>query len=188
MDQSWEIYRSGRGVRSPRLPRRDCCRRLATEIESGSLLETPYENAQIVKQMERRGHTDISSNSTQSFLDYTSLKQRISRLPHLQRARARGFRPGFQKRLHETQSVVAQKTHRQRYITWVAGLALRECVFPFQFPEVVEYIAAATGIEVAAVLACALYTENIGGWRRGVYDVVGETGVREWLWRSQSIV
>ena len=36
---------------------------------------------------------------------------------------------------------------------------------------------AATRIEVAAVFAHALYTEGIGGWRRNVYDVGGETGV-----------
>ena len=40
-----------------------------------------------------------------------------------------------------------------------------------------EYVAAATRIEVAAVVAGTLYTEDIGGWRRNVYDVVGETGV-----------
>ena len=56
-------------------------------------------------------------------------------------------------------------------------MALRQWVFLVRFPDIVEHVAAATRIEIAAVIAGASYTEGIGGWRRSVYDVVGQTGV-----------
>ena len=56
-------------------------------------------------------------------------------------------------------------------------MALRQCGFLLCSRDILEYVAAATGIEVAAVVAGALYTHDIGGWRRIVDDVVGDTRV-----------
>ena len=148
------------------------------DLKSGSLLENSLrEMYRRSNRIERRGHTDISSKSTQSFLDYTPLKQRISGLSHLLRTRARSFHPGFQHRLHEAQSVITLKTQRQRYSCWMAGFTLRQYIFLVRLPDIVKYVAAATRIDAAAVHGGALYTEGVGGWRSSICNVAGETGI-----------
>ena len=56
-------------------------------------------------------------------------------------------------------------------------MSLRQFSFLVRSRDILEYVAAATWIDAAAVVAGALYTEDIRRWRRIVYDVVGDTGI-----------
>ena len=62
-------------------------------------------------------------------------------------------------------------------------MALRECAFLVGLRHVVEHVAAAAGVEIAAIVDIAPYANDIRRWR-SVCDVAGETWVEGWLWRS----
>lgn len=56
-------------------------------------------------------------------------------------------------------------------------MTLRQFGFLVRSRNILEYVAAATWIDAAAIVGGALYTEDIGGWRRIVYDAVRDTRV-----------
>ena len=56
-------------------------------------------------------------------------------------------------------------------------MTFRKCGLRVRFSDVAEYVKAAVGAEVAAVVrAVALDTEDVGGWGSNVGDVGGEEG------------
>lgn len=119
----------------------------------------------------------ISSDAPDPLLNHTSLKQRVSRLGHLRRTRVPGHRTAQQQRLHEAQSVIAQDPPWQRHVVRSGGMTFRKCGLRVRFSDVAEYVKAAVGAEVAAVVrAVALDTEDVGGWGSNVGDVGGEEG------------
>lgn len=139
---------------------------------------------------DKNRRTDISSNTSKPPANHARLKQRISRLNHLRRTRVARHRRDQQQRLHEATPVVAQDAPRQRHVVRSAGVPFRECGLRVRFADVVEYVAAAAGAEVAAVArAVALDAEDVGGGVAGwVGDVAGEEWGRECLWEWRGIV
>ena len=72
-------------------------------------------------------------------------------------------------------------------------MAFREGGLRVRFADVVEYVAATVGVEVAAVVrAVALDAKGVGWWGGGVgvwvIDVAGEERGWQCLWDSRDIV
>lgn len=86
-------------------------------------------------------------------------------------------RPAQEQRLHEAESIIAHDPPRQRHIVRAGGVPFGKSGLFIGFGEVVEYIVAAMGAEIVAVVdAVALDAENVGGLGGGVGDVAGDEG------------